>query len=73
MVGAFAAGTIVDPLTAHSQYQYMSGMIWGIGAALLEKTDIDLRHARVVNDNLGDRSSGPDKETGAGEGNRTLV
>ncbi len=52
MVGAFASGTIVNPMTAHSQY--MGGMIWGIGAALLEKTEIDLRHARYVNDNISE-------------------
>ena len=52
MVGAFAAGTIVNPLTAHSQY--VGGMIWGLGAALKEKTEIDLRHARYVNDNLSE-------------------
>ena len=52
MVGAFAAGTIVNPLTAHSQY--VGGMIWGLGAALEEKTEIDPRHARYVNDNLSE-------------------
>lgn len=52
MVGAFASGTIVNPLTAHSQY--MGGMIWGLGAALEEKTEIDLNHARYVNDNFSE-------------------
>ncbi|WP_250474052.1 xanthine dehydrogenase family protein molybdopterin-binding subunit [Caballeronia sp. GAFFF1] len=52
MVGAFASGTIVNPLTAHSQY--MGGMIWGIGAALLEATEIDARHARYMNDNISE-------------------
>jgi xanthine dehydrogenase YagR molybdenum-binding subunit len=51
-VGAFAAGTIVNPLTAHSQYQ--GGMIWGISAALHEATEIDRRDARYVNDNFAD-------------------
>jgi xanthine dehydrogenase YagR molybdenum-binding subunit len=32
----------------------MSGMIWGIGAALHEKTDIDPHHARYVNDNISE-------------------
>lgn len=32
----------------------MGGMIWGLGAALEEKTEIDLRHARYVNDNLSE-------------------
>jgi xanthine dehydrogenase YagR molybdenum-binding subunit len=51
-VGAFASGTIVNPLTAHSQY--MGGMIWGIGAALHEATEIDPREARYVNDNIAE-------------------
>jgi len=52
MVGAFAAGTIVNPLTAHSQY--MGGMIWGLSGALLEATEIDPGAARYVNDNLSE-------------------
>ncbi|MCO6419552.1 xanthine dehydrogenase family protein molybdopterin-binding subunit [Siccirubricoccus sp. KC 17139] len=51
-VGAFAAGTIVNPLTAYSQY--MGGMIWGIGAALHEATEIDPHAARYVNDNIAE-------------------
>ncbi len=41
MVGAFASGTIVNPMAAHSQS--ISGMIWGMSSALHEKTEIDLR------------------------------
>jgi xanthine dehydrogenase YagR molybdenum-binding subunit len=52
MLGAFAAGTIVNPLTARSQY--MGGMIWGLGSALLEKTEIDPRAARYTNDNIAE-------------------
>ncbi len=52
MVGAFAAGTIVNPMAAHSQL--MAGMIWGISSALHEKTEIDGRAARYVNDNLSE-------------------
>ena len=51
-VGAFAAGRIMNPLTARSQL--MGGMIWGISAALHEATEIDERAARYVNDNLAD-------------------
>lgn len=51
-VGAFAAGTIVNPLTAHSQC--IGGMIWGIGAALHEATEIDPHAARYMNDNLSE-------------------
>jgi xanthine dehydrogenase YagR molybdenum-binding subunit len=52
MLGAFAAGTIVNPIAAHSQF--MGGMIWGLSAALLEQTEIDLNAARYVNDNLSE-------------------
>jgi xanthine dehydrogenase YagR molybdenum-binding subunit len=52
MVGAFAAGTIINPLTAHSQY--VGGMIWGIGSALHEETEIDPGEARYVNDNIAE-------------------
>ena len=52
MVGAFACGTIVNPLTAYSQL--MGGMIWGIGAALEEKTEIDPVAARYVNNNIAE-------------------
>jgi xanthine dehydrogenase YagR molybdenum-binding subunit len=51
-VGAFAAGHIMNPLTAHSQL--MGGMIWGISAALHEAAEIDERVARYVNTNLAD-------------------
>ncbi|MBV9033318.1 MAG: xanthine dehydrogenase family protein molybdopterin-binding subunit [Acidobacteriaceae bacterium] len=52
MVGAFAAGRIMNPKTARSQLA--GGQIWGMSAALLESTDIDHRTARYVNDNLAD-------------------
>ncbi|MGN6551877.1 MAG: xanthine dehydrogenase family protein molybdopterin-binding subunit [Pararhizobium sp.] len=52
LLGAFASGTIVNPLTAHSQY--MGGMIWGLSSALLEETEIDENAARYVNDNLSE-------------------
>jgi len=52
MLGAFAAGTIINPLTARSQL--MGGMIWGMSAALLEATEIDRRVARYYNDDLAE-------------------
>ena len=52
VVSAFAAGTIVNPLAAHSQF--MGGAIWGLSSALHEETEIDTRTARYVNDNLAD-------------------
>jgi xanthine dehydrogenase YagR molybdenum-binding subunit len=52
IVGAFAAGRVMNTRTAHSQY--VGGMIWGIGSALHEATEIDRLRARYVNDNLAD-------------------
>ena len=52
MVGAFAAGRLMNTRTARSQL--MGGMIWGISSALHEATEIDKRNARYVNDNLAD-------------------
>ena len=52
ITGAFAAGRILNTRTAHSQL--MGGMIWGIGSALHEETEIDQRAARYVNANLAD-------------------
>lgn len=52
VVSAFAAGTIVNPLTAYSQY--MGGTIWGLSSALHEATEIDRGAARYVNANLAD-------------------
>jgi xanthine dehydrogenase YagR molybdenum-binding subunit len=54
IVGAFAAGRLMNTRTAHSQL--MGGMIWGIGSALHEATEIDAQSARYVNDNLADYS-----------------
>jgi len=52
VVSAFAAGTIINPKTAHSQF--MGGAIWGVSSALHEATEMDLVHARYVNHNLAD-------------------
>jgi xanthine dehydrogenase YagR molybdenum-binding subunit len=52
VVSAFAAGTIVNSKTAHSQF--MGGAIWGLSSALLEATDLDRQAARYVNHNLAD-------------------
>ena len=51
MSGAFAAGRIVNPRTARSQY--MGGMIWGMSSALFEATAIDPTRGRYVNNNFG--------------------
>ena len=46
MVGAFAAGRIVNPRTARSQF--MGGMIFGIGMALTESNVVDERDGRFM-------------------------
>jgi xanthine dehydrogenase YagR molybdenum-binding subunit len=51
-VGAFAAGRIINPRTAHGQL--VGGMIWGISSALHEQTEIDPRNASYINANLAD-------------------
>lgn len=52
LVGAFAAGRIMNTRTAHSQL--MGGMIWGMSAGLLEATEFDEHAARTVNRDLQD-------------------
>jgi xanthine dehydrogenase YagR molybdenum-binding subunit len=52
VAGAFAAGHIVNPKTAHSQL--MGGLIWGVSSALHEATEMDLQAARYINDNFAD-------------------
>ena len=52
MVGVFAGGTILNARTARSQL--MGGMVWGVGNALLEKTETDARRASFANNNLAE-------------------
>ena len=52
LVGAYAAGRIMNPKTAKSQL--MGGQIWGLSAALHEATEIDRRAARYYNDDLAE-------------------
>ncbi len=52
LTGAFAAGHIVNRLTASSQLR--GGMIGGLGSAVLEATEIDARSASYVNKNLSE-------------------
>ncbi len=65
LVGAFAAGRIVNPRTARSQL--MAGMIWGIGSALHEGTEIDRRTARYANTNLAEYLIAVNADVGAVE------
>lgn len=50
VVQGTAAGKIVNPKGAHSQE--MGGVVWGIGMALTEKTEVDNRFGRIMNPNL---------------------
>ncbi|MGI3900440.1 MAG: xanthine dehydrogenase family protein molybdopterin-binding subunit [Janthinobacterium lividum] len=52
LVGAFAAGRIINPRLVRSQY--FGGMIWGVGFALHEEAVMDHRSGRLLNDNLGE-------------------
>lgn len=52
LVGAFAAGRIVNPRLAESQL--MGGMIWGLSFALHEAAVHDPRSGRIVNADLAE-------------------
>jgi xanthine dehydrogenase YagR molybdenum-binding subunit len=52
MVGAFAAGRIINPHLVRSQYY--GGMVWGMSFALHERTVIDPRTGRPMNANLAE-------------------
>jgi xanthine dehydrogenase YagR molybdenum-binding subunit len=52
LVGAFAAGRVVNPRLVTSQYY--GGMIWGVSFALHEGAVVDPRSGRVMNANLGE-------------------
>ena len=52
LVGAFAAGRVINPRLVCSQYY--GGMIWGVSFALHEHVVMDLRSGRPMNPNLGE-------------------
>ena len=52
LVGAFAAGRIINPRLAESQL--MGGMIWGLSFALHEEARHDPRTGRIVNSDLAE-------------------
>jgi xanthine dehydrogenase YagR molybdenum-binding subunit len=52
LVGAFAAGTIINPRLVRSQYY--GGMVWGVSFALHERAVLDPRSGRVMNANLAE-------------------
>jgi xanthine dehydrogenase YagR molybdenum-binding subunit len=45
-----ASGKIINPKGAHSQE--MGGVVWGIGMALTEETQVDHRYGRIMNPNF---------------------
>jgi xanthine dehydrogenase YagR molybdenum-binding subunit len=45
-----ASGKIINPKASHSQE--IGGVVWGIGMALQEATEIDHRYGRIMNPNL---------------------
>jgi xanthine dehydrogenase YagR molybdenum-binding subunit len=52
VVGAFAAGRIINPRMVESQLN--GGMIWGVSFALHERAVMDPRSGRVMNANLAE-------------------
>ena len=52
MVGAFAAGNVINPKMVRSQY--FGGMIWGLSMALHEHAVTDKRTGRIMSANLAD-------------------
>jgi xanthine dehydrogenase YagR molybdenum-binding subunit len=52
VVGAFAAGRIINPRMVRSQLY--GGMIWGVSFALHERAVMDARSGRPMNPNLGE-------------------
>ena len=52
VVGAFAAGRIINPRMVRSQLY--GGMIWGVSFALQEQAVLDPRSGRPMNPNLGE-------------------
>ncbi|CAG4921601.1 xanthine dehydrogenase family protein molybdopterin-binding subunit [Paraburkholderia saeva] len=52
ITSVYGVGRLLNAKTAHSQL--MGGIVWGIGAALEEKTDLDTRYGRFVNGNLAE-------------------
>ena len=52
LVGAFAAGRVINPRLVRSQYY--GGMIWGVSFALHERAIMDPRSGRLMNPNLGE-------------------
>ncbi|MDB5839457.1 MAG: Xanthine dehydrogenase, molybdenum binding subunit [Herminiimonas sp.] len=52
VVASYGIGRLLNRKTGHSQL--MGGIVWGVGLALFEQTEIDLRYGRAVNGNLAE-------------------
>jgi xanthine dehydrogenase YagR molybdenum-binding subunit len=52
LVGAFAAGRLINPRLVRSQY--LGGMIWGVSFALHEAAVVDHRTGRIMNADLAE-------------------
>ena len=52
ITAAYGVGQLLNAKTGHSQL--MGGIVWGVGMALMEATEYDLRYGRAVNANLAE-------------------
>jgi xanthine dehydrogenase YagR molybdenum-binding subunit len=52
IVAVYGVGHLLNAKTAHSQL--MGGIVWGIGSALTEKSELDPRYGRYTNANLAE-------------------
>ncbi|MDP9154130.1 MAG: xanthine dehydrogenase family protein molybdopterin-binding subunit [Pseudomonadota bacterium] len=52
VVSVYDVGSLLNEKTAHSQL--MGGVVWGIGSALTEKSELDPRYGRYTNANLAE-------------------
>jgi xanthine dehydrogenase YagR molybdenum-binding subunit len=52
ITAAYGVGQLLNDKTGHSQL--MGGVVWGVGMALMEATEYDLRTGRPVNANLAE-------------------
>ncbi|SOE92764.1 xanthine dehydrogenase, molybdenum binding subunit apoprotein [Burkholderia sp. D7] len=52
IVAVYDVGSLLNEKTAHSQL--MGGLVWGVGSALTEKSELDTRYGRYVNANLAE-------------------
>ncbi len=50
IVGTYDAGTILNAKTARSQF--IGGVVWGVGMAMMEHALVDEKSGRVLNNNL---------------------